>query len=165
MTMNSPDSLLQLYGLANSSKYRQGESHGVYTAELMREVGLKCIGLNGVCLLSFLTMHDSQHADLPCRSHAQSIVSVLSTGGFQKMFEQRLMSANHDESLRLRRRKRPLTAATSSGILSTILSPTNSLRSLLSLIPICLSSSFNPNTAVSSPTLHHHREMHRSDQI
>ena len=46
--MNSPESLLELYGLANSSKYRKHEKHGVWTAELMREVGLKCIGLNGV---------------------------------------------------------------------------------------------------------------------
>ena len=46
--MNSPDSLLELYSLANSSKHKQSETHGVYTAELMREIGLKCIGLNGV---------------------------------------------------------------------------------------------------------------------
>ena len=47
-TMNSPDSLLELYSLANSPKHKKNESHGVYTAELMREIGLKCIGLNGV---------------------------------------------------------------------------------------------------------------------
>ena len=47
-TMNSPDSLLELYSLANSPKHNKTETHGVYTAELMREIGLKCIGLNGV---------------------------------------------------------------------------------------------------------------------
>ena len=46
--MNSPDSLLELYSLANSPKHKKSETHGVYTAELMREIGLKCIGLNGV---------------------------------------------------------------------------------------------------------------------
>ena len=49
MTMNSPDSLLELYKLANSPQHKKSEKHGVYTAELMREVGLKNIGLNGVC--------------------------------------------------------------------------------------------------------------------
>ena len=45
MTMNSPESLLQLYGLATSSEHGGNE---VFAAELMREVGLKCIGFNGV---------------------------------------------------------------------------------------------------------------------
>ncbi|KAK3717661.1 hypothetical protein LTR37_005728 [Vermiconidia calcicola] len=65
-TMNSPDSLLELYSLVNREKFRQGretQKHGVYTAELMREIGLKCIGLNGVprtinCLGAF-------HSGLP----------------------------------------------------------------------------------------------------
>ena len=52
MTMNSPKSMLELYGLATSSAHSQGSSDektsAVWTAELMREVGLKCIGLNGV---------------------------------------------------------------------------------------------------------------------
>lgn len=52
-TMNSPDSLLQLYSLATSSsspfqRSREEAAHRVWTAELMREIGLKCIGLNGV---------------------------------------------------------------------------------------------------------------------
>jgi len=47
-TMNSPDSLLELYSLANSPKHKKSESQAIYTAELMREIGLKCIGLNGV---------------------------------------------------------------------------------------------------------------------
>ncbi|KAK1052435.1 hypothetical protein LTR12_014793 [Friedmanniomyces endolithicus] len=48
MTMNSPQSLLELYGLATSPNYSKGHDSKVWTAELMREVGLKCIGLNGV---------------------------------------------------------------------------------------------------------------------
>ncbi|KAG9235088.1 hypothetical protein BJ875DRAFT_504250 [Amylocarpus encephaloides] len=46
MTMNSPDSLAELYNLATSSSKEHIQS--VRTAELMREVGLKCIGFNGV---------------------------------------------------------------------------------------------------------------------
>ena len=58
MTLNSPESLLQLYGLANSDVVDKTSNHSVYTAELMREVGLKCIGFNGVprtinCLNAF----------------------------------------------------------------------------------------------------------------
>lgn len=54
MTMNSPESLAVLYQLA-SSTYNKVE-----TAELMREVGLKCISFNGIprtinCLNSFRT--------------------------------------------------------------------------------------------------------------
>jgi len=45
MTMNSPDSMLALFKAASSSK---PESERVAIAELMREVGLKCIGFNGV---------------------------------------------------------------------------------------------------------------------
>lgn len=48
MTMNSPRSMLELYGLATSSSQNKGQNNGVWAAELMREVGLKCIGLNGV---------------------------------------------------------------------------------------------------------------------
>jgi len=61
MTMNSPESLLKLYGLATSSAQSSNLTnmdHPVYAAELMREVGLKCIGFNGVprtinCLNAF----------------------------------------------------------------------------------------------------------------
>ena len=45
MTMNSPDSMSILYQVATDS---QGTEEKVRTAELMREVGLKCIGFNGV---------------------------------------------------------------------------------------------------------------------
>ena len=45
MTMNSPESLTELFNLATSSKDKK---EAVQTAELMREIGLKCIGFNGV---------------------------------------------------------------------------------------------------------------------
>ncbi|KAK5113033.1 hypothetical protein LTR85_011055 [Meristemomyces frigidus] len=48
MTMNSPRSMLELYDLATSSSHNKGQNNSVWAAELMREVGLKCIGLNGV---------------------------------------------------------------------------------------------------------------------
>ena len=55
MTMNSPESMLELYRLATTSpspsqnKSKPGQQNqALYTAELMREVGLKCIGFNGV---------------------------------------------------------------------------------------------------------------------
>jgi len=70
MTMNSPESLTELYNLATSSSKDKAQS--VETAELMREIGLKCIGFNGVprtinCLGAF-------RASLP-----GDIVSSLST--------------------------------------------------------------------------------------
>lgn len=45
MTMNSPESMLALYSSSTKSK---SESESVATAEFMREIGLKCIGFNGV---------------------------------------------------------------------------------------------------------------------
>ena len=56
MTMNSPESLGILFNQATSASQSPEES--VATAELMREVGLKCIGFNGVprtinCLNAF----------------------------------------------------------------------------------------------------------------
>ncbi|KAL1965498.1 hypothetical protein VTN77DRAFT_5754 [Rasamsonia byssochlamydoides] len=45
MTMNSPESLLQLHRLASASKTKE---EAVYLAELVREIGLKCIGFNGI---------------------------------------------------------------------------------------------------------------------
>jgi hypothetical protein len=47
MTMNSPDSLAELFHAATP------DHDAVATAELMREVGLKCIGFNGVRLPPF----------------------------------------------------------------------------------------------------------------
>lgn len=45
MTLNSPDSMITLFDTASASK---PDSERVAVAELMREVGLKCIGFNGV---------------------------------------------------------------------------------------------------------------------
>ncbi|KAF1985961.1 hypothetical protein K402DRAFT_454648 [Aulographum hederae CBS 113979] len=45
MTMNSPDSMSVLYQVASEPLE---EKEKVETAELMREVGLKCIGFNGI---------------------------------------------------------------------------------------------------------------------
>lgn len=45
MTMNSAESLTELFNLATAST---DKPEAVQTAELMREVGLKCIGFNGV---------------------------------------------------------------------------------------------------------------------
>lgn len=45
MTMNSPESLIQLHKLVSESKSKE---ESVYLAELIREIGLKCIGFNGV---------------------------------------------------------------------------------------------------------------------
>ncbi|KAE9381069.1 hypothetical protein N431DRAFT_439962 [Stipitochalara longipes BDJ] len=70
MTMNSPDGLTELYNLATAGSKNKKQS--VETAELMREIGLKCIGFNGVprtinCLGAF-------RASLP-----NEIISSLST--------------------------------------------------------------------------------------
>ncbi|KAF7948303.1 uncharacterized protein EAE97_003714 [Botrytis byssoidea] len=45
MTMNSPDSMIELFRLATKDK---DHAHAVKTVEQMREVGLKCIGFNGI---------------------------------------------------------------------------------------------------------------------
>lgn len=47
MTMNSPESLVELHKLVSESKSKE---ESVYLAELIREIGLKCIGFNGVRL-------------------------------------------------------------------------------------------------------------------
>lgn len=57
MTMNSPDSLAILFQLASTN---QSTEESVATAELMREIGLKCISFNGIprtinCLNAFKT--------------------------------------------------------------------------------------------------------------
>jgi hypothetical protein len=48
MTMNSPESLTELHQLVSSSS--KDTKQALYAAEFMREVGLKCISFNGVCL-------------------------------------------------------------------------------------------------------------------
>lgn len=65
MTMNSPESLLELHSLASS---KGDVKDAIKNAELMREVGLKCIGLNGVprtinCLNSFIPSLPSEVRD------------------------------------------------------------------------------------------------------
>lgn len=47
MTMNSPDSMIELHRLVSSLGPQDGLD-AVTAASLMREVGLKCIGFNGV---------------------------------------------------------------------------------------------------------------------
>lgn len=85
MTMNSPDSLTALYHLATSTA-----SNHVQTAELMREVGLKCISFNGIprtinCLNAFkASLPDSISAQLsrtPTRAPTPENVSAISERG------------------------------------------------------------------------------------
>lgn len=45
MTMNSPASMKELFDIATASK---DQKVAIETAEIMREVGLKCIGFNGI---------------------------------------------------------------------------------------------------------------------
>jgi hypothetical protein len=45
MTMNSPDSMVELFRLATENK---DHAQSVKIVEQMREIGLKCIGFNGV---------------------------------------------------------------------------------------------------------------------
>jgi hypothetical protein len=49
MTMNSPEALMVLHNLAGKNSDLE---RSVRNAELMREVGLKCIGFNGVRLFA-----------------------------------------------------------------------------------------------------------------
>ncbi|KAK6402136.1 hypothetical protein LTR95_019108 [Oleoguttula sp. CCFEE 5521] len=69
MTLNSPDSLLSLYTLASSpdhqasSQSSSDSTHALWTAELMRETGLKCIGFNGVPRT--INMLNAFHSGLP----------------------------------------------------------------------------------------------------
>ena len=60
MTMNSPEGLKQLYDLATEKSKDKKQS--VETAELMREVGLKCIGFNGV---RSVTVTPPFHSEVP----------------------------------------------------------------------------------------------------
>ncbi|KAG9194501.1 alpha-1,3-mannosyltransferase [Alternaria panax] len=69
MTMNSPESMAALYNSASTSR---PESEGVAIAEFMREVGLKCIGFNGIPRT--INMLNAFRADLP-----SSIAASLNT--------------------------------------------------------------------------------------
>jgi hypothetical protein len=83
MTMNSPESLAALYQLASSA-------NPVETAELMREVGLKCISFNGIprtinCLGAFkATLPDSvtsQLSSTPTRAPSPENITSISERG------------------------------------------------------------------------------------
>ena len=69
MTLNSPESLNTLYQVASSAPSAPSP---VVTAELMREVGLKCIGFNGVPRT--INMLGSFRSSLP-----KDVISSLST--------------------------------------------------------------------------------------
>ncbi|PSN62272.1 hypothetical protein BS50DRAFT_613276 [Corynespora cassiicola Philippines] len=69
MTMNSPDSMVELFRSASASK---PATESVAIAEFMREVGLKCIGFNGVPRT--INMLNAFRAALP-----ESVLSSLST--------------------------------------------------------------------------------------
>ena len=92
MTLNSPESLLQLYALANSttSSTTNPTDHPLYTAELMREVGLKCIGFNGVprtinCLNAFKASLPEAVSDklsrTPTRAPTPANITAISERG------------------------------------------------------------------------------------
>jgi hypothetical protein len=85
MTMNSPESLAALYELASTNPDKQVE-----TAELMREVGLKCISFNGIprtinCLNAFrVSLPDSVGSQLsrtPTRAPTPENISAISDRG------------------------------------------------------------------------------------
>ncbi|KAJ5295076.1 hypothetical protein PENANT_c035G02945 [Penicillium antarcticum] len=86
MTMNSPESLTALYNLASNTTPTQS----LETAELMREVGLKCISFNGIprtinCLGSFrASLPESITARLtrtPTRAPTPENISEISARG------------------------------------------------------------------------------------
>ncbi|CAI7576912.1 unnamed protein product [Penicillium palitans] len=85
MTMNSPESLAALYELASTNPDKQVE-----TAELMREVGLKCISFNGIprtinCLNAFrASLPDSVGSRLsrtPTRAPTPENITAISERG------------------------------------------------------------------------------------
>ncbi|CAG8960099.1 hypothetical protein HYFRA_00010577 [Hymenoscyphus fraxineus] len=88
MTMNSPASLAELYRLATSPSAEKAEA--VKTAELMREIGLKSIGFNGVprtinCLGAFRASLPSEVVDSlstkPTRiPNQENINSIIARG-------------------------------------------------------------------------------------
>ncbi|CAI7609614.1 unnamed protein product [Penicillium glandicola] len=85
MTMNSPESLAALYEVAGTNSDKQVE-----TAELMREVGLKCISFNGIprtinCLNAFKSsLPDSVSSQLsrtPTRAPTPENIAGISARG------------------------------------------------------------------------------------
>ncbi|KAL4979772.1 hypothetical protein BDW66DRAFT_148115 [Aspergillus desertorum] len=88
MTMNSPGSLTALYETATTSE--PSESTHIQTAELMREVGLKCISFNGIprtinCLNAFKTSLPEPIASAlskePTRTPTPQNITEISTRG------------------------------------------------------------------------------------
>lgn len=85
MTMNSPESLAALYEFASSTS-----QNNVETAELMREVGLKCISFNGIprtinCLNAFKASLpenvSTQLSRTPTRTPTPANISEISERG------------------------------------------------------------------------------------
>ncbi|KAJ5577439.1 uncharacterized protein N7459_006403 [Penicillium hispanicum] len=85
MTMNSPESLTALFQLATTTS-----SNHVETAELIREVGLKCISFNGIprtinCLNAFrASLPDSvgqQLSSTPTREPTPANIAAISERG------------------------------------------------------------------------------------
>jgi hypothetical protein len=87
MTMNSPESMLALYKLATTSPQNTFENKDVYAAELMREVGLKCIGFNGVSRPYLLTI-STINSSYGTRFHEQSMSLEPSSADFPQMYKQ-----------------------------------------------------------------------------
>ncbi|KAL4966332.1 uncharacterized protein BDV14DRAFT_199129 [Aspergillus stella-maris] len=90
MTMNSPASLTALFEQATSSPSTSNEKKQIQTAELIREVGLKCISFNGIprtinCLGAFkasLPTHiSSQLSTTPTRAPSPENISSISERG------------------------------------------------------------------------------------
>ncbi|KAF2121182.1 hypothetical protein BDV96DRAFT_484216 [Lophiotrema nucula] len=69
MTMNSPESMVALFHASSKERTEQEQAR---TAEIMREVGLKCIGFNGVPRT--INMLNAFRSSLP-----SSVASSLST--------------------------------------------------------------------------------------
>ncbi|KAG2418525.1 hypothetical protein HFD88_001626 [Aspergillus terreus] len=87
MTMNSPDSLTALFHLAAHS---QSPAETIAIAELMREVGLKCISFNGIprtinCLNAFKASLPASVADAlsrtPTRTPSPANIADISARG------------------------------------------------------------------------------------
>ncbi|PWY95004.1 hypothetical protein BO94DRAFT_530890 [Aspergillus sclerotioniger CBS 115572] len=87
MTMNSPESLSELFQLASTS---QSPKESIATAEFMREVGLKCISFNGIprtinCLNAFKASLpesiSSQLSQTPTRTPTQDNIHEICTRG------------------------------------------------------------------------------------
>ncbi|KAL0255146.1 hypothetical protein SLS55_009676 [Diplodia seriata] len=91
MTMNSPDSMKELYDVATTLDDGNQATGAVETAELMREVGLKCIGFNGIprsinCLGAFRSSLPedvvSRLSTEPTRTPSPSNIKAMRKRGF-----------------------------------------------------------------------------------